>query len=176
MTSATTAAATLLKLDQSTRIYAPGDVLSGEYCLDSLAGQGVWAVELSVLWYTEGKGDEDLAVHYFDRLQPQGSRVVELREPRRFSTRLPNSPLTYLGLIVQIRWCVRIRVFLASGKDIFVEEPFQLGNIPAPKLPEPAAASSTLDAAKNSAVSKTLPLKSDAAAANAKNAPHAAPS
>lgn len=172
MSSATSVSSTMLKLDQPTRIYLPGDVLSGEYCLDSLAGQGVAAVELSVLWYTEGKGDEDLAVHYFDRLQPQGSRVIELREPRRFSTRLPNSPLTYLGVIVQIRWCVRMRVFLTGGKDVFVEEPFQLGNIPAPKLPEPTAPAVGLAASTKSTISKTLPLKTSGAAANAANAPN----
>ena len=154
--STTGATSAMLKLDQASRQYMPGDVLSGEYCLDTLAGQGVSAVELSVMWYTEGKGEEDLAVHYFDRLQPQGSRVVELREPRRFSTRLPNSPLSYLGLIVQIRWCVRMRVFLLQGKDIFLEESFQLGNIPAPVLPEPPAAASTIGATGSA---KTLPLK-----------------
>lgn len=159
-----TSALDLLKLDQPTPVYMPGDTMSGNYRLDALAEQSITSVELSVMWYTEGKGDEDLAVHFFDRLQAHGSRFVELSQPRQFSTRLPNSPLSYSGLIVQIRWCVRMRVFLAGGKDLFFELPFQLGTVPAPSLPESAATTSTIDASAESANSKTLPLSASAAA------------
>ena len=46
----------------------------------------VKAVELSVLWYTEGKGEEDLAVHFFDRFEPGQRRgrnlpAATLRHP-----------------------------------------------------------------------------------------------
>ena len=37
-----------------------------EYTIESLQGNGIQAVEASVLWYTEGKGDEDMVVHYFE--------------------------------------------------------------------------------------------------------------
>ncbi len=88
------------------------------------------------MWYTEGKGEEDLAVHFFDRLDP-GAALVDLTQPRPFSTRLPESPLSYAGVIVKIRWCVRVRVFLAQGKDLFAEEPFQLGLVPAAQEVQP---------------------------------------
>jgi hypothetical protein len=87
-------------------------------------------VEISVLWHTEGQGDEDLAVHHFERLSAEEGRDVASLRSGRFETRLPASPLSYQGLIVKIRWCVRVRVFLARGKELLAEMPFQLGTVP----------------------------------------------
>jgi hypothetical protein len=63
---------------------------------------------------------------------------------RRVRTRLPNSPLSYRGAILSIRWCVRLRLFLRRGREYVVEQPFTLGNVPAVlpammALPEEAA-------------------------------------
>lgn len=126
-----------LLLDGNRRVYQPGEALAGEYRLDSLKTVEPAAVELSVLWHTEGQGDEDLAVHYFERLSAGEQPGVDLRRPRRFSTRLPLSPLSYQGEIVQIRWCVRVRFFLARGKELFAEAPFQLGLLPTRRTPKP---------------------------------------
>jgi hypothetical protein len=51
----------------------------------------------------------------------------------QFSTRLPNSPLSYDGRIVKIRWCVRVRVFLPRGVELVEDELFQLGCVPRPE-------------------------------------------
>ena len=40
---------------------------------------------------------------------------------RRVRTRLPNSPLSYSGAILCIRWCVRLRLFLRRGRDYVLE-------------------------------------------------------
>jgi hypothetical protein len=122
-----------LQLDDKPRAYRPGDVLSGRFSLEGVPPEEIRAVELSVLWHTEGKGDEDMSVHYFERTQPQNGQPVDLRQPRRFRTALPNSPLSYDGLIVKICWRVRVRVFLARGKEIYDEVPFQLGEVPHPQ-------------------------------------------
>ncbi len=119
----------LLSFDGPRRPYEPGQTLSGHYALEGIAAREVKAVELSVLWYTDGKGEEDLAVHFFDRLDPAVT-LVDLTQPRPFSTRLPPSPLSYAGVILKLRWCVRVRVFLSQGKDLIAEEPFQLGSVP----------------------------------------------
>ena len=95
-----------------------------------MAGNEVRAVELSVLWHTEGKGDEDMSVHSFERIEPAGGECLDFRQPRRFASVLPNSPLSYEGVIVKIRWCVRVRVFLDRGKELSAEVPFQLGRVP----------------------------------------------
>jgi hypothetical protein len=125
-----------LKLDEPSRNYEPGETLSGAYTLEGVPTQDVRAIELSVLWHTQGKGDEDMSVHFFQRVEPRNGDDVDFREPRRFSTTLPNSPLSYHGLIVTIRWRVRLRVFMTRGKELSFEAPFELGNVPrAQELP-----------------------------------------
>ena len=44
-----------------------------------------------------------------------------------FKQRLPNSPLTYDGALIRIRWCVRVRAMLRQGKQCCHEHPFRLG-------------------------------------------------
>jgi hypothetical protein len=46
--------------------YYPGETLSATDHVVPEADRVVEAVEVSVLWYTEGKGDEDLGVHSFE--------------------------------------------------------------------------------------------------------------
>jgi len=116
-------------LDNQPSVYQPGDPLRGEYQIDAVDPADIRAVELSVLWFTEGKGDEDLSVHYFERLTADDTQPA-LHELRRFQTVLPNSPLSYEGVLVRIRWCVRVRVFLRQGRDFVAERDFQLGEVP----------------------------------------------
>ncbi|MEX0675956.1 MAG: hypothetical protein WD063_02695 [Pirellulales bacterium] len=116
-----------LSLEDPRRAYRPGELLAAHFNVEAVAAGEVRAVELSVLWHTEGKGDEDMSVHFFERVEPSDEELVDFRQPRRFSTVLPNSPLSYSGMIVNIRWCVRARVFLARGKELARDAPFQLG-------------------------------------------------
>ena len=120
-----------LQIAQSKRIYQPGDELECESQIDAVEAKEIQAIETSVLWYTEGKGDEDLGVHYFDRRVPSDSEDGDLRPMHRFTTILPNSPLSYSGEIVKLRWCARVRLFLKKGKELYFEQPFTLGGIEA---------------------------------------------
>ncbi len=113
-----TTADLLLTLDDARSEYQPGDTIAGSYCINVPTEGDPTALELSVLWSTEGKGDEDLAVHFFDRIAADDPAAPDLRRPRRFSTVLPNSPLSYDGVIVKIHWCVRLRAFLPRGKQL----------------------------------------------------------
>ncbi len=126
-----TEAAVVLHLEGGRRHYKPGEILAGEYRLLNLADDDLEAVELSVLWYTQGKGDEDLGVHLFTRLSASDGDRLDTRHAGRFSTELPNSPLSYDGVLVQIRWCARVRAFLKGGRELFREEDFQIGSVPA---------------------------------------------
>ena len=109
------------------RTLVPGDVLHCESQIDAVEVDEILAIESSVLWYTEGKGDEDLGVHFFERRVPADADEGDLRRLHQFKTVLPNSPLSYVGAIVKIRWCARVRLFLRRGKELFFEQPFQLG-------------------------------------------------
>jgi hypothetical protein len=127
----------IIRLDGDGRAYQPGDTLSGEYHIDAAANDEVRAIEASVLWSSEGKGDEDLAVHEFWRQDADSGDWIDPQRPQRFSTTLPRSPLSYDGQIVKIRWCVRVRAFLQRGNEVVGQKVFRLGNIPPPKAEVP---------------------------------------
>jgi hypothetical protein len=122
--------AVLIRLDAPLRTYRPGQSLSGQYRLEAAEGDPIRAVEVSVLWYTEGKGEQDLAVHEFWRRDSDSGEWIDPRRPERFSTTLPASPLSYDGQIIQIRWCVRVRAFLNRGREMVAEKTFHLGDRP----------------------------------------------
>jgi hypothetical protein len=125
-----TPAAIRLTLDSDTGQYQSGDRLTGRYMVDGMHPWAVRSAELSVLWYTAGQGEEDMAVHHFERLVDDTVRPLDLRVPRRFATVLPASPLSYDGQIVKICWCVRLRLFLPQGQETVAEVAFRLGSVP----------------------------------------------
>jgi hypothetical protein len=116
-------------LDDVRPFYPPGAVLSGGYRLDIGEGRQVAAVEVSVLWHTEGKGDEDLGVHHFEEWRGSEADSIDPCAERRFSTRLPRSPLSYDGLNVKILWYIRVRVVIPGWQDRLIEVPFRLGDV-----------------------------------------------
>ncbi len=111
------------------RTYRPGDSLQFEFQIDAIDAADIQAVEASVMWHTEGKGDQNLGIHFFDRRVPSEVAGGDLRPLKRLQTLLPCSPLSYAGVIVKIQWCVRIRVFLRRGKEVSFEQPFQLSDV-----------------------------------------------
>ncbi len=112
--------------------FYPGDLLRGSFIVDGVEENEVRSAELSVMWYTVGKGEEDLGVHYFQRFATDGPEAVDLSRRREFRTLLPPAPLSYEGIIVKVCWCARLRIFLARGRQHVVEAPFQLGIVERP--------------------------------------------
>ena len=117
-----------IELERDPAKYFPGEVLVGEYRIDIEPDAKVNAVECSVIWKTTGKGDEDVGVHFFERRPKSTLGMDQLRKPHRISTVLPQSPLSYDGELLQITWCVRLRVFV-DEKQILEDYHFQLGNV-----------------------------------------------
>ncbi len=122
--------AVTIRFDANGRTYRPGETLSGQYVFESVTPGDVKAVEVSVLWYSEGKGEEDLAVHKFWRLNADDGDWIDVGRPGRFASTLPRSPLSYDGAIVKVRWCVRVRVFLYSGGELLGQKQFRHGDVP----------------------------------------------
>jgi hypothetical protein len=112
------------------RNFAAGEEFVCEYQIDLIEAADIQAVEASVLWYTEGKGEEDIGVHFFERRLPGDAEEGDLRPMRRIRTCLPNSPLSYQGAILSISWCVRLRLFARRGREYVLEQPFTLGSLP----------------------------------------------
>ncbi|MCI0332004.1 MAG: hypothetical protein L0228_02110 [Planctomycetes bacterium] len=134
-----------LTLDLSTAHYQPGDRLTGRFMVDGTQPWQARAAELSVLWYTAGKGDEDMSVHHFERIVDEPARPLDLRMPHRFATVLPTSPLSYDGEIVKVCWCVRLRIFLPQGQESVAETAFRLGSVPPATGEEQGTSSEIVD-------------------------------
>ncbi len=119
----------LIRFDENGLVFQPGETLSGEYRVDSVEPLQCKAVELSVLWYTEGKGDEDMAVHAFERTSEEKNGPIDVTRPGRFQVTLPSSPLSYDGHNLKIRWCVRVRLFPKREKELVAQKDFTLGAV-----------------------------------------------
>jgi hypothetical protein len=126
----------IIRFDGNGRVYRSGESLAGEYRLTSIDPKQIKAVEVSVLWSSEGKGDDDMAVHDFRRLSLENGDIINPKIPGRFSAILPNSPLTYEGRIVKLRWCTRVRVFMNGNREVVGELQFRLGDVPAARAAE----------------------------------------
>lgn len=105
--------------------HASGD-LSAKWRISRVPLDEVQGIEISVMWHTEGKGDEDLHVHHFQRLAENQIRRVGLADEQSIHCVLPATPLSYHGRLISVQWCVRMRLFLASGREIVAEQPFYL--------------------------------------------------
>ncbi|MFO0870407.1 MAG: hypothetical protein U0935_15885 [Pirellulales bacterium] len=123
-----------LQLRSPRRVFWPGETFECRYQIDAVEAHEIQSVESSVLWYSEGKGDEDLGVHAFQRRVPGDVTDGDLRRLTSIETVLPNSPLSYSGMILKIRWCVRVRVFWGRGKVTTAELAFRLGDVPDPNF------------------------------------------
>ena len=116
--------------------YYSGDTLHCQYQVDRVDPAHIQAMEVSVLWYTEGKGEEDLGVHYFQRNIPTADEP-DIRALKQFQTTLPGSPLSYEGIIIKIQWCARVRVFLQDGTTYTQDQAFLLGKTPVAQIVQP---------------------------------------
>ncbi|MEI6524538.1 MAG: hypothetical protein WCP62_00840 [Planctomycetota bacterium] len=109
--------------------YMPGDTLEFEYRVANVDRGSIVAVECSVCWLTEGKGTEDLGVHFFQRLAGDSLAAIDWSIAQKISCPLPISPLSYEGKLLKISWCVRVRFFLNDGTELMAQQPFYVGTI-----------------------------------------------
>lgn len=109
--------------------YMPHEMLEFEYRVSNIAQNAISAVEVSVVWLTEGKGTEDLGVHFFQRLTGNSLAATDWSIPQLINVPLPDSPLSYEGRLLKISWCVRVRFYLNDGTELVAQQPFYLGTI-----------------------------------------------
>ena len=107
-------------------VYQAGGPLTATWRVSRVTLDQLEAIEVSVMWHTEGKGDEDLHVHHFHRVVESQIRRVGLADEQSIQCVLPATPLSYHGRLISLRWCVRLRLFLANGREIVAEQPFYL--------------------------------------------------
>ena len=105
-------------------VYLAGERLSASYRISRVPIDQLQSIEISVLWHSEGKGDEDLHVHHFQRIEGSQIRSNGLADSQSISCRLPVSPLSYHGQLIRLRWCIRLRLFVEDSREIVTEQPF----------------------------------------------------
>lgn len=106
--------------------YTAGGFLRASWRVSRVRAEELSSVEVSVLWYTEGKGDEDLSVHHFKRYDGAQLRRLDIAQSQPIQCRLPPSPLSYRGHLMNIQWGIRVRVFSEEGREAVAEHPFYL--------------------------------------------------
>jgi len=82
--------------------FEPGEVVTGRVEWDGLERRPELLL-VSLLWFTEGKGTEDIEVVDDVKVQhpaPLGSQV--------FSLKLPNFPWSFSGTLVSLVWAVEV--------------------------------------------------------------------
>ena len=109
--------------------YMSHDVLEFEYRISNIHQSTIAALEVSVVWLTEGKGMEDLGVHFFQRLTGNSLAASDWSLPQKVQVPLPDSPLSYEGRLLKISWCVRVRFYLNDGTELVAQQPFYLGTV-----------------------------------------------
>ena len=102
----------------------PGDMVRGGFRLLTDDPVPVERVELSVLWYTDGKGDMDQGVIHHETLAKGETLSAQRAFP--FKVQLPNEPWSYNGNLIKLHWVVRVRVYPAKGKPWAGEEEFRV--------------------------------------------------
>lgn len=118
----------------SLQVFSPGQLIQCQYSMknyDLLQGEDrvVNSVENSILWQTEGKGDSDIGIHFFQRRTPKTENVKDPKSffsAYQFRTVCPNSPLSYDGQLLSINWLVRVRFFMKNGQCITADRPFKV--------------------------------------------------
>ena len=107
--------------------FHPGEVVpaTARWSLD----QAPAAVEIRLFWYTEGKGTQDVLI--VDRARYEGPLASERRD---FRFDLPDSPYTFSGKLISLRWALevvalpseeaqRLEITVApTGKEILLGE------------------------------------------------------
>ncbi len=111
-------------LDKKDYTYCPGEALTGVYRILDVEADQIQSVEMSVLWRTEGKGDEDMGVIDFRALSRRQEDWINPRIPGKIDTVLPLAPVSYEGQSLKIRWCVRVRMYLTDGAEVLAERGF----------------------------------------------------
>ncbi len=104
-------------------VVRPGSILEGTIRVHR---EAMGTLELSVGWYTEGRGSTDSGTTYFETLDPESAEREGdwLHFPLR--ARMPMLPLTYYGTLLKIHWRVRARVLTVIGRDVAIDRPIEV--------------------------------------------------
>jgi hypothetical protein len=92
-----------IQFEQNKTSFRPGDVVAGTagWQLEDQPRK----VELCLLWYTQGKGDEDAGLVETMTFPQPG-----LSDQRSFRFNLPNGPYSFSGSLISLTWALELSV------------------------------------------------------------------
>jgi hypothetical protein len=125
----------LLGFEIDRREYAPGDDLTGWFRLGE-SDSGIVVPPDAVVearWVTEGKGDEDTGVGAAAEFTARGGSLALPGRRQDFTLALPYTPWSYDGVIVKLRWEVRLTVTRPGRPAVHHAVGFRLGGASAPR-------------------------------------------
>jgi hypothetical protein len=115
----------VVQLDGGRDVFWPGERLSGRYRVVGVGPDEIQEVAVSVHWFTEGKGESDVGVHYQEEFGAGTGAAAE----GPFATTLPAGPWSYDGVLVKVIWCAQVRATLRRGKPLEGLVYFWLGDV-----------------------------------------------
>ncbi|MDA7950140.1 MAG: hypothetical protein MPJ24_01530 [Pirellulaceae bacterium] len=115
-----------IKFRTPQEVFHPNDRLEVEYYVEASDLSSLNAMEISLLWYTEGKGEQDIYVHSFERRERRNVANRDLSQVFLFQCQLPKTPLSYHGTILKIHWCIRVTTQFKKGKTFYEDRPILL--------------------------------------------------
>lgn len=88
-----------LQIDGDRFAFSPGETLSGTVAWNLATAPR--SVALRLLWYTTGKGDQDVGV-----AETQDLPATQASERRRFTFTLPEAPHSFSGQLISLQWAL----------------------------------------------------------------------
>lgn len=105
-----------IRIPEGQTSFRPGQIIRGS--LSWLCEKPPKKAQLSLLWYTEGKGTEDVGVvDMMDIENPLAS------ENRSFEFRLPVGPYSFSGRLISLIWALELQVDKDVRRSEFVLSP-----------------------------------------------------
>jgi hypothetical protein len=94
-----------ISIDQPTSNFRPGEIISGTVSWSDLAPQ-TEGLETRLLWYTEGKGSQDVeVVDSVKHEAPQSAGSF------RFEFVAPTRPFSFSGKLISLLWTIEVVLF-----------------------------------------------------------------
>jgi hypothetical protein len=105
-----------LSIDLERASFEPGARLAGSVTWS--AGEPIRGIGLTLLWYTAGKGDEDVVVVSKTSLDASGAAGRQ-----SFELALPDFPWSFSGELVSLVWAVEAAVDGTLDRAVFTMAP-----------------------------------------------------
>lgn len=81
--------------------FAPGEMIGGE--ISWQLQESVKALELRLIWFTEGKGTGEISVEQTQRIE-----LPAMTGRQKFSFQLPLAPYSFAGKLIELSWALEL--------------------------------------------------------------------